>query len=190
MRKPSVFIFQGWAGGKWHTRDFAKALQSNGFVVSDNSSNADIIVAHSTGCYGLPTDLKARLVMLMNPPYWPDKSILERLLKKKGHDTKLAHREHGKRYVFLKTLWEGVYIVTRPRYTVLAIKHHRKLDFLEHLEDKKVVLVRNENDYFCSPGIESAVKKYPNVRYIQLPGAHDDYYTNPKPYIDLLLKEL
>jgi len=52
------------------------------------------------------------------------------------------------------------------------------------------VLIRNQEDFLCSPEIEQAVKDYKNVRYLELPGGHDDFMTNPQPYIDLILKEL
>ena len=62
--------------------------------------------------------------------------------------------------------------------------------FLELIKNKKVVLIRNQEDFLCSPEIEQAVKDYKNVRYLELPGGHDDFMTNPQPYIDLILKEL
>jgi len=63
------------------------------------------------------------------------------------------------------------------------------LSFLDRL-NKKVILIRNSNDKFCSPKIKQAVSKMPDVRFYELPGEHDDYYTNPRPYIALIPKDL
>ncbi len=186
----AVAILHGWAGGWWHVREFTKELHKKELKVVKNSRVADIIVAHSTGCYRLPEKSEAKLVVLLGPPYWPSKSILHRLLRKKGHDTKLRVRDRGLLFTINKFIWEIIYVLIKPSYTFIAMKNHRYLHFLDLLENKKVILVRNEEDFFCSPEIKEAVKKYRNVRYVQLPGGHDDFMTNPGPYIDLILKEL
>lgn len=186
----TVAILHGWAGGWWHVREFKEELHKNGLRVIKNAHPADIIFAHSTGCYRLPEKSGAKLVVLQGPPYWPGKSILRRLLLKKGHDTSLHLKERGIMFAINKLIWELVYIIIKPSYTFIALKHHRYLHFLDLVENKKVILIRNEEDYFCSPEIAKAVEKYPNVRYVELPGDHDDFMTNPGPYIDLIRKEL
>ncbi|MBI2592163.1 hypothetical protein HYW36_01670 [Candidatus Saccharibacteria bacterium] len=190
MKNKTVAILHGWAGGKWHVRRFVKALKDSGFELGTRQANADIIVAHSTGCYRLKENTDAKLVVLIGPPYWPSKSILHRLLRKKGHDTHHQLRNEGVLFTINKLLFEIIYVIIKPSYSFIALKHHRYLHCLDLLENKEVILIRNEEDYFCSPEIKDRLKKYSNVRYIELPGGHDDFMTNPKPYIDLLLKEL
>lgn len=186
----SVAIVHGWAGGKWHVRRFVRALNESGFETRKRQAKADIIVAHSTGCYRLKENTQAKLILLIGPPYWPSKSILHRLLKKKRHDTHHRLRNEGLLFTINKLLFEIIYIILKPSYTFIALKHHRYLHFLELIKNKPVVLIRNAEDYFCSPEIEKAVKDYKNVRYVELPGGHDDFMTNPGPYVDLILKEL
>ena len=99
-------------------------------------------------------------------------------------------RNRGPLYTFNKAVWQAIYVILKPSYTWLATRQHRRLHFLEALKTKKIVVVRNEEDYYCSPEIERILQKYPNIRYRELPGPHDDYYTNHQPYIDLILKEL
>ena len=67
----------------------------------------------------------------------------------------------------------------------LGILNNNKLSFLEH-GDRKVILVRNREDRYTTPDIKEIAKKYPNIKFVELPGLHEDYYENPKPYIDLL----
>ena len=186
----TVAIAHGWAGGRWHVRRFVKALKQSGFEERKRVANADVIVAHSTGCYRLKESTNAKLILLIGPPYWPTKSILHRLLKKKSHDTHHRLRNEGILFTINKLLFEIIYVIIKPSYTFIALKHHRYLHFLELIKNKKVVLIRNEEDYFCSPEIEKAVKDYKNIRYLELPGGHDDFMTNPRPYVDLILKEL
>lgn len=186
----TVAILHGWAGGWMHVREFCKTLDDASFKVIKNPRKADIIIAHSTGCYRMPENSNAQLVLVLGPPYWPGKSILKRLIYKKGHDTRLHIKQRGLIASINKHIWEIIYIVIKPSYTFIALKNHRNLHFLDLLENKEVILIRNEEDYFCSPEIKEAVKKYKNARYVQLPGGHDDFMTNPTPYIDLVLKEL
>lgn len=184
----TVAILHGWAGGQWHVREFSKELHKKGFEVVKNASKADVIFAHSTGCYRLPEKSEAKLIILQGPPYWPSKSILRRLFQKKGHDIRLRMQDRGLLFTINKLLWEIVYVIVKPSYSFIALKNHRYLHFLDLVGAKKVILVRNEEDLFCSPQIERAVKKYSNVRYMALPGGHDDFMTNPQPYIDLISK--
>ncbi len=186
----TVAILHGWAGGNWHVKRFVKALAEEDFRVIKNSKEADVIVAHSTGCYRLRENSSANVVLLLGPPYWPSQSILRRLLKKKGHDTKQRINDQGILFTINKFIWEAIYVIIKPSYSFIALKNHRYLHFLDLLDGKNVILVRNEEDYFCSPEIKEVIKKYPNVHYEELPGGHDDFMTNPTPYIDLLLKEL
>lgn len=186
----TVAILHGWAGGLRLTKIFVEELEKSGFKHIRDSREANIIFAHSTGCYRLPENSKAKLVILHGPPYWPSKSILKRLLWHKGHDTSLHLREKGILFASKRLFWEIVYIIIEPSYTFIALKNHRSLHFLDLIEDKKALLTRNEEDYFCSPEIKKAISKYKNVRYVTLPGGHDDYLLNPQPYVDLIRKHL
>lgn len=64
----TVTILHGWAGGWWHTREFTKELGRNDFEVIKDARIADVILAHSTGCYRLPEVSKAKLVVLHGAP--------------------------------------------------------------------------------------------------------------------------
>jgi hypothetical protein len=78
----------------------------------------------------------------------------------------------------------------KPKYTLLAFQNFGRLDFLSALQDKQIVVVRNAQDDFCSKDIETALTSYKNTYYVELPGAHDDFISNPAPYIALLPEAL
>lgn len=185
-----IAILHGWAGGNWHVKRFVKTLKENGFEARKRLADVDVIIAHSTGCYRLKENSDAKLILLIGPPYWPSKSVLHRVLKKKSHDTRLRIQQQGFLYTMNKFIWEIIYILIKPGYTFIALKNHRYLHFLDLLENKKIILIRNEDDYLCSPEIEEATKKYKNVRYVSLPGGHDDFMTNPEPYVEIIKKHL
>ena len=187
---PKVTIIHGWAGGPKLGRYFAKNLGESGFKVIKNPQEADLIIAHSTGCYFLAKDFKAKLIMCINPPYWPGNSIVRRWAKMSQNEARLLIKNYGKKRFVLNWAWGIYYIFAKPAYTWSLLKNQSHLDFIEKLADKKIILVRNTDDEFCSPEIKLVVRRYQNIKYTEIPGYHSNYYTNPQPYIDLLLKEL
>jgi hypothetical protein len=181
----NVAIKEGWAGGEWFTRLLRQQLAASGYTVTD-VQHADAVIAHSTACYDLTAKSPATVYLLIGPPYWPGKSIFSRMFAKKRADNRTVRQKQGRSYWLNKTLHETLYIFAKPAYTSTALKKNGSLGFLSELKQKSVYLVRNQNDYFCSADIQAALAAYPNVTYVALPGEHDDYYTNPQPYIDLL----
>jgi hypothetical protein len=185
----NVAVQEGWAGGPWMTKEFKQALKSAGFNVSD-PQHSEVMFAHSTACYDLPLKSPISFYFLIDPPYWPGKSIFSRLLANKRADSNAVKHSRGRKYRLMKTVWGSIYILQKPRYTFLALQNNRRLDFLSSLKGKQVVIIRNEQDKSCSPDIQVALASYPFVRYAVVPGGHDDYMTNPQPYIDLLYKAI
>jgi hypothetical protein len=185
----NVAVKQGWAGGKWHTRQFEDALKAAGYKITDEL-NADVVIAHSVACYDLKIKSPATYFILIDPPYWPKKHILLRFFEKQRQDILTLNRIYGQKYVIKKVLWGMLYAVAKLQYTILALKMADNLSFLDELKDKNVLIIRNQQDKICSADIKVALTAYPDFYYWELPGEHDDYYTNPKPYIDLLPKTL
>jgi hypothetical protein len=187
----TVAVIEGFAGGPMHTRQFRKSLSQSGLGVIKDRKNADIIVAHSAGIYGIPLDAKARLLILIGPTYWPG----QRLIKRVARHTLTSRRYHvanfGWRYYIWKKILEFYYFFRRHTYMWLGIIHNNRLGHLRGLigqAGRKIIIIRNSDDPFSSPELKDKIKG-PNVKYIILPGVHDDYITNHKPYIDLILKE-
>lgn len=185
----NVAVQPGWSGGTRYTKQFEDTLRAGGFNVTD-SQHADVLFAHSVACYSLPVKSPVNLYILIDPPYWPGESIYSRLLKIPGFNKGLGRPPQDLKSRAAEGYWHARYALQRPQYAAAALKNFGKLDFLAGLKEKQVIVVRNQQDYFCSPDIQVALASYPNVRYAVLPGGHDDYYTNPKPYIDLLYKAI
>jgi hypothetical protein len=186
----SVVLIEGFAGGPRLSHQFRTGLQKAGFRLTKDRASADIIIAHSAGCYDLPLSSRAGLIMLIGPPYWPGSPILRRAAAKISSDRRAIIATQGRRYWLRKRLFEVYYLLIRPKYLWLALKSYSELEFLELLEGKKVILIRNQDDKYAGPALKKTVKDAAHIDYIELAGQHDDYYTNPQPYIELLLREL
>jgi hypothetical protein len=188
----TVAVIEGFTGGPMHTRQFRKALSEAGFKVIKDRKMANIIVAHSAGIYGIPATADAELLMLIGPTYWPGEGLIKRTIRNVRSSGRHHKRKFGWGYYLWKKLLEVYYFFRRHSYMWLGILNNNKLEHLNKLiesGDRTVLLIRNSNDPYCSPQIKDKVKGS-NVKYAELPGVHDDYVKNPKPYIDLLLKEI
>lgn len=187
----TIAIIEGFSGGPINTRRFREELSEAGFKVIKNRQEADIIVAHSAGIYAVPINARAGLLMLIGPTYWPGRALLARLLKHSSDSRKYYVTKFGRRYYARKKLLELYYFFTRNRYLWLGIIHNNRLSRLEKLiskPERKIIIIRNQDDAYSGKQIAQKIHAK-NVKFIEMPGIHDDYYENPKPYVQLLMKE-
>lgn len=187
----TVCIIEGFSGGPKLTKKFREALRESDFDITKRKTSAEVIFAHSAGVHAIPKNPKAKLIVLVDPPYWPEKR-----LRKRFRDTWRSIKEHdlttyGRRYYLRKRLHQTRYSITRPKYLWIGVLGDNRLDFLKLANAKqKILLIRNTQDTYCSPAIREVVKSRKQVAYIALPGYHDDFTTNPRPYIELINKYL
>lgn len=184
----SYYIITGWAEGRWHSRRFGQELEKRGLVKAPSAAKADIIIGHSAGCYMLPSKIKAETVVLINPPYWPGKSMVVRIFNNSIVGAPAQIRNWGLWWFVRKRFWNGASTILRP---LRIIKIWRSLQtMLVGLHDSHIVIVRSSLDVFCSPDVHLLSRDYKNVSIREMKGLHEDCWHNPAPYIDLLLKEL
>lgn len=188
----TVALIEGFAGGPLHTKKFRKTLASAGFKVIKDSERADIVIAHSVGIYGVPVNSRAKLLLLIGPIYWPGERLIKRATKHIRNSKRYHVSKFGWGYFLRKRLLEIYYFFTRHIYMWIGIKNDNRLNHLYKLVNqpgRKTVILRNHDDPFSSPDLKEKINQT-GAKFIELPGVHDDYISNPKPYIDLLLKEL
>jgi len=189
MSKPTVAIIYGFGEGEWHGRVLRRALQAANFVVSHEPTTADIVIAHSAGCFYLPEERNDQLTMLIGPGYWPGKSIAVCFIQKIVRDFKDYQRRDMTISWFYKTLRNSLYIIGGGHKTLLMIRNARRQNFYAALRNKRVFIVRNHDDPWLTPDAESLLHDKAAFSFYELPGQHDDCWINPEPYICLLQSE-
>ncbi|HSX18234.1 MAG TPA: hypothetical protein VLE51_02685 [Candidatus Saccharimonadales bacterium] len=186
MKKAAIIY--GWAEGPWESQKFRELLQENEFEITNNPSNADIIIAHSSGCYLTPSDIHNKQIFLIGLPYWPGRSLLSSIIKKLKNEVDYHRRDKSLGWWLNKILHNTWYILSRPSASYFGLTKHKE-KYLPSDSNNIVMVIRPSDDTFCHPDIMKLLPMR-DYKFIELPGAHDDCWVDPKPYIDLLLKEL
>lgn len=186
----TVAIIYGWAEGPWQGGKFKKQLEQSGFRLSSDPRSADVIIGHSAGCYFLPEAVGARLIILIGLPFWPRKLLIISLLQKLWWEIHHHRRNSDLTWWLHKTIHNIWYTLTKPSLTPKALIAHRRRNLPSVSEGRKIILIRNDADTFCHPDIQNSLEAARKYHPVELAGGHDDCWMNPKPYIDLLLKEL
>jgi len=185
----TVAVLVGWAEGPWQTKKFSAALNNSSLKVISDPSKADIVIGHSLGCYLVPKNLAGKKIFLIGLPYWPGRSTLSSIALKSKNELSGHRRDSGLAWRVNKLMHNIWYILSRPSLSYYGLTRVDQ----EHLPDGKrnqVVIVRPSNDTFCHPEVMNLLPVAKDYSFIEIAGAHDDCWLNPKPYIDLILKEL
>jgi len=184
--KPKVIIRYGIFGGEADGRRLRQVLRDAGYVITHDIAAADIIIAHSAGCFWLPPSKPNQRFLLIDPPYWPGRSVAERTRSRaRGHLHFHAFGHSGRAW-FTRNLWVLYYGVRDFRRTLRIAQHVRTFDLEKVIADRNVTLVRNEFDDWLTPDLAPLQKNNPNMRIVTMPGDHDHLLYNPEAYINLL----
>lgn len=178
-----VHIVPGWSEGRWHLKKFAANFNDK-FMLWPDASSADIIVAHSSGCYSLPKTDNARLVVLIGPPFWPDRPLIVRVGQMVFSDSPKQISRYGPRFWLNLRAHNLLYAIVQPWVHAKAWRQLR-VSFEKSLKAHQAILIRNTGDAYCGPSIKSHVKKFKKIDYYELPGLHEDCWYDSKPFIEI-----
>lgn len=177
-----VGISYGFAEGRGNARRMIKLLKQNGFSITRRLAEADIIIAHSGGCFLLPAHGRANIVLLVDIPYWPDKHI------SKGLKEKLA-LEIKNQFWLKKSSLNALYFIAWPMrwYRMWRAWNNMNIPSGEYAS---IVAVRNESDTFMHPVEGEVLAKKHGWETKIISGQHDDLWENPEHYVAILLEKL
>lgn len=186
MKNVKVAIRYGVVCGPAHGKRFRAELQKAGYKYVKRLEEADIIVAHSAGCFWLPEAPTKQRLLMIDPPYWPGRSIGERAWRRLR--TSVQFRKYGYSFFYWLEhyLWYFFYSVKDAPRTWRIIKTAPKYDLALKVKNQRAILVRNDDDDWLSPDLDSLRIINPHLIIKKLPGEHEDCWHNPKPYVKLL----
>lgn len=191
MSKHKICIIYGFAEGRALGKALRREINNQNFIITNRASKADIILAHSGGCLLVPNNNQAKVIILLNPPYWPHKKIMLSAKQRAVRDLNY-HKQNGlyfKKWA-IQTFHHIKYILLFIPKTLRMYLSHKKTKFPIPREGQSIMILRNEHDPFCSPNIASELPQAKFYQFKQLPGEHDDIWHHPKPYVDIVRQML
>jgi|GEM_PF-2183053 len=186
----SYFLAAGWAENRWKTHQLLDGLEEAGGIAVNDIHSAAVIIAHSAGGHVIPSIIKAKLIVLIAPSFVVDQPYMISVLEEYVMDTIYYFRRFLIYPWLLKNIYYLFFGIFHPVRTFQIYKKVRQPLAIDELKNYRVLLIRNKNDFFCSPKISQLTQKYKNINFVELPGRHDNCWIDPQPYVDLILKEL
>jgi len=183
----TVAILYGFSEGPGLGGAFLRTLKQNGFEIIADPRQADVIVAHSGGCYLVPEESAAKLVVLIGESFWPGRPLLGRVIRKMQLDTASYWRAGHFIAWTIKQFWHSIYFWDMPRN--LAMWRRQQPKTWPILAGKKVVHIRYKDDAFCTPAISKA-GVLPGAEFVTLPGQHDELWIRPEQTLAVMLQML
>lgn len=181
-----VYLAYGYSEGKWHSKRLRRALKRRGYNIERSLKHADVVIGHSGGCYDIPALRDKQLLMLINPPYWPERSIAERVTTITWQLIRAIRPGNHPIYHAKKLWWHCIYFVIRRRHNHRIADRTITFDLATEVNHSRTILVRNNDDPWLTPDLGKLQTLHPHLQIKRLPGDHDDCWRHPDRYIDLI----
>lgn len=187
MSKKSVTILYGFGEGRWHGRKLQSALSAADFTIANNPRDADIIIAHSGGMYGLPEIVANKTVLLVAPSCGqPNKTWLQTQSKKVWQD--MIFFSHAGMFApwLQKSCWNMFYLIKQiPRLPRLWLIHRRHQAGIPTIIAKATTVVIFKDDPWSGYLSAEEKTKHPDYTFITVEATHDDIWLHPEKYVEL-----
>jgi hypothetical protein len=179
-RRLSYGLSYGFVGGPLHARKFKHLMNLAGYDHQLNLPQADIIIAHSAGCWLIPNGCQPKLVIYVGMPL-AQLSPVQSLLM--ANRMALKNNDLG-RTLITKTK-TAYYSLRQPRRNVNIIRMSKTARPVI-LKNVPAIFIANKNDPWPQA---DQLQKYIDDHawaFIGLPGTHDDVWEHPERYLEII----
>jgi len=182
MKSRTICILYGINEGPSIGRAFERACTKQGFEIVRDPAEADIIFAHSGGCFLVPPQNNAKLIMQVGIAYWPGKPWLLATIRKVRLEFRTYRQEKRMKDWLRKLGYHARYAWNLGP----ALQMARNLSPDKSWNSTQPqVIVRNRNDVYCCPEVHLINYRGPRT-FVSLPGEHDDCWEHHERYLSLL----
>lgn len=183
--KLSYAFSYGFLGGALHSRDFRKLLHEKGYVPALSIMDADIIIAHSAGCWMVPESVSPKLLVLVGMPLAKDK--LHKTLKAANKENIRAFKRNRHLLKGAKVgLYSAYYGLVQPKRNKNIASDAKKNRPVAQYSSLHTVFIVNKNDPWPSAEQVQELPDVYNWAFIGLAGAHDDIWEHPSHYVSII----
>lgn len=185
LSKPFSFALSyGFVEGSAHGRKISRLLQQAGLVPAKNLISADVIIAHSAGCWLLPDDAKPKLILYVGMPL-PLTSAQKIWLK--------ANWLNVKSFLAKGNIIKMIRIAALNTY--YGLRHARRsLDIIHGVNTAKptifagatTIFIANQHDPWPRSARLSDYINSESWAFLSLPGSHNNIWQHPAYYVDII----
>jgi hypothetical protein len=186
----SIAIIYGFTEGKLHGKRFRRALQKQGYEIETDLASADVIVTHSGGAFTTPPLSAKQLLVHIDPPYWPGRSLRRRTLHMMSQFFTAIRPGNSFWWRCEMSLYNISYLIGHFRSNLQMARTASTFRLEDAVKHGRTILIRTEHDPWLTPELARLRKINPHVIFHSLPGDHIDCWVNPDSYIDIITKEL
>lgn len=178
-----VALQYGVLTGQKVIRPLLRALENASFSIVQEPKEADIIIGHSGGCFWLPQAPTSQRLVLINPPYWPGRSVKSRIVSRTARYFTFWKYGYSVR-AWLWRSWWGIYygLTELPRHRILG-RESPNYQLEAMISNHQALIIRNTHDDWLTPQYAELLKEHPGLRFFEVPGDHDNCWINPEPYV-------
>ncbi len=177
-------ISYGFLGGSAHSRKLRSTIKGRGLKPAAKIEEADVIIAHSAGCWQIPNNASARLVIFIGMPLAQDNP--GKIFRKANANGLLAAVSS-----FQLLSWTGglfidlYYAVKQPRHNWAIIRHagQAKPSILPRASH---VFITNRHDPWVQSKQLDQLLESKDWSFIELPGSHGDLWRHPEQYAPII----
>jgi hypothetical protein len=170
----------GLVGGQANSRKMTKLLHNAGYHLAKTPSEADIIIAHSAGCWLIPRDVSPKIVIYIGMP------LVQSNLRQSFLSANLLSfkREYILRTLRTKLL-TSYYSLRQPVRNLNIIRMAKTAKPVLVPEAVTVFIANRHDPWPQSEKLENYTKKYPWT-FINMSGTHDDIWEHPDRYVAII----
>jgi hypothetical protein len=183
--KTVAFIY-GFTEGKWHGKRFRRVLREHGYTVEEDPAAADIVIAHSAGAFYVPLLNDAQRLVLINPPYWPERALHTRARNMTLQLLRDVRPGNQPFYHTHKTAHNLTYLVRHARTNRAIIRRAYHFNLEDEIRHPNTILVRTDDDPWLTPELDGLKKFNRHLQIHRMPGGHDDCWLHPEAYLQFL----
>jgi hypothetical protein len=182
-RQLSYAISFGIFSGKLHGKEMRSLLSQRGYEERTDVTDADVIIAHSAGCWLIDEAANPKLVFYIgaainNPSF---------------HNWAMANKNNTRAFMRDRSLKGGAKILGEHIiYGTLQPKRNRdilkksKTAVLRAYPDAQVVFIANQDDPWPNGAILEKFLDDQPWSFISLPGSHDNVWLKPETYVAII----
>jgi hypothetical protein len=176
-------IFYGFVSGQAHGKEFRKLMRTAGFKLAKSAHKADIIIAHSAGCWRVRDDLAAKLVVFVGMPLQSGKA--PRTFRRAVYGNRIDHRSQPRRGVRIMAL-NSWYALSQPVRNAKIIRYGDGYMEAPINTNSQALFIHNKHDPWPeSPLLGEAIESLP-YSFVSLPGGHINIWHHPEWYVDII----